>query len=104
MLKICGTALRAKALLASAYPREWLLPSTDERVSFEEDIKPLFRPMDYESMAWAFDLGRTNPEASRVRTPRGSADRTETGLPAHPALLVLLWEPRRIIALAVGPG
>ena len=26
------------------------------RVTFERDIKPLFRPVDYESMAWAFDL------------------------------------------------
>jgi hypothetical protein len=32
------------------------VPVADERVSFGEDIKPLFRPMDYESMAWAFDL------------------------------------------------
>jgi hypothetical protein len=28
----------------------------DEIVRFERDIKPLFRPVDYESMAWAFDL------------------------------------------------
>ena len=28
----------------------------DEVVRFEQDIKPLFRPVDYESMAWAFDL------------------------------------------------
>jgi hypothetical protein len=28
----------------------------DELVRFEQDIKPLFRPVDYESMAWAFDL------------------------------------------------
>jgi hypothetical protein len=28
----------------------------DEIVTFERDIKPLFRPVDYESMAWAFDL------------------------------------------------
>ena len=28
----------------------------DERVSFEQDIKPLFRTVDQESMAWAFDL------------------------------------------------
>ena len=32
------------------------MPAADETVSFEEDIKPLFRPMDRESMAWAFDL------------------------------------------------
>jgi len=28
----------------------------DGEVSFERDIKPLFRPDDQESMAWAFDL------------------------------------------------
>jgi hypothetical protein len=28
----------------------------DAAVSFERDIKPLFRPEDQESMAWAFDL------------------------------------------------
>jgi hypothetical protein len=30
--------------------------ATHEPVTFEHDIKPLFRPVDYESMAWAFDL------------------------------------------------
>jgi hypothetical protein len=30
--------------------------AVDEPVSFEQDIKPLFRPEDHESMAWAFDL------------------------------------------------
>lgn len=30
--------------------------SATEGVSFEQDIKPLFRPEDQESMAWAFDL------------------------------------------------
>jgi hypothetical protein len=29
---------------------------TDDDVSFEQDIRPLFRPEDQESMAWAFDL------------------------------------------------
>ena len=33
-----------------------VVPAADERVSFEEDIKALFRPTDLESMAWAFDL------------------------------------------------
>lgn len=28
----------------------------DESIGFEHDIKPLFRPEDQESMAWAFDL------------------------------------------------
>jgi len=30
--------------------------TVDEPASFEQDIKPLFRPTDVESMAWAFDL------------------------------------------------
>ena len=30
--------------------------SATEGVSFEQDIKPLFRPEDQESMAWALDL------------------------------------------------
>jgi hypothetical protein len=33
-----------------------LVPAVDEPVSFERDVKPLFRSVDYESMAWAFDL------------------------------------------------
>jgi hypothetical protein len=67
MLKIFGTAgpssgnlcstLRAKALLAKCLSEGVaVVPAADERVSFEEDIKPLFRPTDLESMAWAFDL------------------------------------------------
>lgn len=28
----------------------------DDTVSYEQDIKPLFREEDHESMAWAFDL------------------------------------------------
>ena len=32
------------------------MSTADEVVSFEQDIKPLFRPVDRESMAWAFDL------------------------------------------------
>jgi hypothetical protein len=32
------------------------LATADEPVSFERHIKPLFRPMDFESMTWAFDL------------------------------------------------
>lgn len=30
--------------------------AADGDVSFEKDIKPMFRPQDQESMAWAFDL------------------------------------------------
>src|SRR5262249_45421582 len=30
--------------------------ATADPVSFEQDIKPLFRPEDQQSMAWAFDL------------------------------------------------
>ena len=32
------------------------MSAADEMVRFEQDIKPLFRPVDHESMAWAFDL------------------------------------------------
>jgi hypothetical protein len=32
------------------------VPVADEEVSFAEDIRPLFRPMDREPMAWSFDL------------------------------------------------
>jgi hypothetical protein len=32
------------------------VPAADEPVSFERHLKPLFRSVDYESMAWAFDL------------------------------------------------
>src|SRR5437764_10015744 len=28
----------------------------ERRVSFEQDIRPLFRPQDVEEMSWAFDL------------------------------------------------
>jgi hypothetical protein len=30
--------------------------ATDEPISFERDIKPLFREEDRQSMKWAFDL------------------------------------------------
>ena len=50
---------------------------TDERVSFERDIKPLFRAEDQESMAWAFDLSsydevKDNAEAILERLREGS--------------------------------
>jgi hypothetical protein len=32
------------------------VPAADEPVNFERHVKPLFRSVDYESMAWAFDL------------------------------------------------
>ncbi len=32
------------------------MSSTDESVSFEQHIKPLFREGDRQSMKWAFDL------------------------------------------------
>ena len=32
------------------------LPAPDEPVQFAQHIKPLFRPMDRQSMKWAFDL------------------------------------------------
>jgi len=33
-----------------------VVSAADESVSFEQDIKPLFRAEDHESMAWSFDL------------------------------------------------
>ena len=32
------------------------MPATDEPISFERDVKSLFREGDRESMKWAFDL------------------------------------------------
>jgi hypothetical protein len=32
------------------------LPETNEPIGFEQDIKPLFREGDRQSMRWAFDL------------------------------------------------
>jgi hypothetical protein len=51
--------------------------AADERVSFEQDIKPLFRTVDQESMAWAFDLSsydevKDNAEAILERLREGS--------------------------------
>ena len=68
VLEICGTAgpcsgnlfldLVGEGFASRVHISEGVavVPAADERVSFEEDIKPLFRPMDHESMAWAFDL------------------------------------------------
>ena len=53
------------------------LPAPDEPVSFAQDIKPLFREMDRESMTFAFDLWdvddvRSNAEAILDRLRDGS--------------------------------
>ena len=63
---IWGTAVlasrRASELIAARVGREASsegvsgVSVADEIVTFEAGIKPLFRPMDYVSMAWAFDL------------------------------------------------
>jgi hypothetical protein len=52
------------------------VPANDD-VSFEQDIKPLFRPEDQESMAWAFDLSsyddvKEHATAIRDRLREGS--------------------------------
>jgi hypothetical protein len=39
------------------------LPATDEPISFEQHIKPLFREGDRQSMNWAFDLWSYNDVA-----------------------------------------
>ena len=53
------------------------LPAPDEPVSFAQDIKPLFREMDRDSMTFAFDLWdvddvRSNAEAILDRLRDGS--------------------------------
>jgi hypothetical protein len=64
---ICGAAGRSSSNLFLNLEGEGLarecvseevavLPAANEKVSFDQDIKPLFRPMDHESLAWAFDL------------------------------------------------
>jgi hypothetical protein len=52
-------------------------PAADQPVSFERDIKPLFRPRDRDSMTFAFDLWdasdvRSNAEAILERLQEGS--------------------------------
>jgi hypothetical protein len=32
------------------------VPTTEERISFERQVRPLFREGDRQSMKWAFDL------------------------------------------------
>ena len=67
MLKICGTVGLSSGNLVLEFEGEGItrecasegvavVPAADQTVSFEENIKPLFRPMDHESMAWAFSL------------------------------------------------
>lgn len=51
--------------------------SSDERVSFETDVKPLFRESDREAMKWSFDLWsygdvKTNAEAILERLAAGT--------------------------------
>ena len=36
-------------------------------LSFEQDIKPLFRPVDHDSMAWAFDLSSYDDVRQRAQ-------------------------------------
>ena len=53
------------------------MPAADQPVSFVEHIKPLFRPTDQESMAFAFDLWdiddvRSNADAILGRLRQGT--------------------------------
>ena len=53
------------------------LPEADQPVSFDQHIKPLFRPRDRESMAFAFDLWdvadvRSNADAILGRLQEGT--------------------------------
>src|SRR2546426_65678 len=56
-----GTAGPPGSRISALTPRteqeeEVALPAADEPVRFAQHIKPLFRPMDRQSMKWAFDL------------------------------------------------
>ena len=53
------------------------MPAADQPVSFAQHIKPLFRPRDRQSMAYAFDLWevddvRSNADAILDRLREGS--------------------------------
>ena len=53
------------------------LPAADQAVSFDQHIKPLFRPTDRQSMAFAFDLWdledvRSNADAILGRLQEGT--------------------------------
>jgi len=50
-----GSRISAPAS-TSEQEEEVVLPAGDEPVRFAQYIKPLFRPMDRQSMKWAFDL------------------------------------------------
>jgi hypothetical protein len=67
LLKFCGTAWPSSYNLSLDLEGEGIarelrvrgvavVSAADQTVGFEEDIKPLFRPTDHESMAWVFDL------------------------------------------------
>jgi hypothetical protein len=42
------------------------LAATEQPISFVQDIKPLFREGDRESMKWAFDLGSYDDVAANA--------------------------------------
>ena len=53
------------------------MPAADQPVSFDQHIRPLFRPTDRQSMAFAFDLWdiedvRSNAEAILDRLREGT--------------------------------
>jgi hypothetical protein len=51
--------------------RGCVVSTADDVVRFEQDIKPLFRPVDHESMAWIFDLSSYDDvKDQRQRDPR----------------------------------
>jgi truncated hemoglobin YjbI len=69
------------------------LPAADEPVHFTQHIKPLFRPMDRQSMQWAFDLWSyddvvRHADAILARLRQGS-------MPCDGA-----WEPAKIDTFA----
>lgn len=58
-----GARVSALAVQAEPEGRVIEMPTTDQPISFEDHIKPLFRPMDRQSMKFVFDLW-SHPDVS----------------------------------------
>ena len=71
------------------------MPDTDEPISFDRHIKPLFRPTDRSAMTFAFDLWdvddvRANARAILGRLRDGSMP-CDTGWPSEAIELFGRW-------------
>ncbi len=87
---------RTSALAPSVETDDALaLPAAGEPVSFAQHIQPLFRPMDRQSMTWAFDLWSYDDVS---RHAAGIMQRLDTGSmpcdgawPAEKAAIFQRW-------------